>query len=279
MPNNKFKTHFSSVSSKEVVIESNQKGNNVRLVVEDKNIRFKNLQTGEILFSIDSHNRDVLLNKIKFTDGTSLDSASSLADIDIEAAQVFLLKTNKIFFKYDTDDNPVANQEIEFTFYTANIIDATPTISINPSDKGISLSQGGDSYILTAAEFDKAQADNITISVTIAGITDSVTIYKVQDGKTALQGGLTNPVTVLQGDSNGDVTNIADLLALEGGTFVVFKDGQEITGNSRLQYSVESSTLTEGLTASIGQSGIYSISSFDTDEERHPVCDQTLHGV
>lgn len=224
---------------------------------------------------IDPINNEIFTSKIKFADGSSFDSAINLDDINIESAQVFLLKTNKIFFKYDTNGNPLPDQVITLKFDTSNIIDVNPSnISFVPAiEEPPILSGEGNTRTITVEQFELFNSNEVEISVTIGGITDSVTIYKVQDGVTYLQGGLSNPATFLQStyDSSGNIfiENLSEILSLQGGKFYVFKDGQDVTNDPRITYreSTDDAT-TEGLTVSIdSDTGVYTITSFDPTKE------------
>lgn len=224
---------------------------------------------------IDPINNEIFTSKIKFADGSSFDSAINLDDINIESAQVFLLKTNKIFFKYDTNGNPLPDQVITLKFDTSNIIDVNPSnISFVPAiEEPLILSGEGNTRTITVEQFELFNSNEVEISVTIGGITDSVTIYKVQDGVTYLQGGLSNPATFLQStyDSSGNIfiENLSEILSLQGGKFYVFKDGQDVTNDPRITYreSTDDAT-TEGLTVSIdSDTGVYTITSFDPTKE------------
>lgn len=268
------KEKFRSIETNELVMAT--RSGSVRLSTDDSGkIKFGAITAPGVseAFVIDPINNEVRASKIKFPDGSSFDSAINLDDINLERTSIFLLKANKIFFKYDGNGNAIPDQTITLTFDTDNIIDLTPTIEFVPSIADPPTLSGTENTLtFTVEQFELFNSDEVEIKVTIGNIADSVTIYKVQDGVTYLQGGLTNPVSVLQTtyDSNGNVIieNKSEVLAAQGGRFVIFKDGQDITGNPRITYRLSTDApVTDGLDVTIDSDGYYKITSFDETKE------------
>lgn len=205
-------------------------------------------------------------------------TAADLGSYLEQAENTLQLKANKIFFKYDGDDKPVPGQQIEITIVKGDSVAGNPALSVNPSNKGIALSQAApDRYLLTVSEFNKAEAESIEITATVAvtggTLTDSVTIFKAKDGMNSLVGGLTNPFVAIQVNGSGAVQgNLQEILADAGGVFTVLKGTEDLTGDSsRITYSIE--TVPEAFldeenepTVAINASGIYSFTGFNIDE-------------
>jgi hypothetical protein len=258
--------------------------NEVKLKLQTKNkiIGIKTDNSGNIIFgnidgsgvqnafSIDTVNNKIKTSRIQFSDGTYLDTAAGLRNNNILS-----IKANKLFFKYDSNGIPMPDQTIEITIERDTSISSGPlsfSFSPNPSNDIELSSSGNNIWNLNLSEFQKANSDTLLITATADAYTDSVSIFKARDGINAIVGGLTNPTLTIPVETNGtiDGLKLASLLAGAGGTYVVYKAGEEITGDtSKVDYSVETSTLTEGLSISIADTGIYTINSFDiVNEER-----------
>ena len=162
------------------------------------------------------------------------------------------------------------NQTIEIKVEKTSDVTSPIVFSFSPNpSNNISLAQvNSTTWNLSVSEFQKANSETLLITATAGSKTDSFSVFKTTDGIDALAGGLTNPLVALPIAADGtiDNTQLTSYLNSAGGQFVVFKGGEELTGDSsKVSYSIFSST--EGLSISIGSDGVYTVSSFDVAEE------------
>ena len=88
---------------------------------------------------------------------------------------------------------------------------------------------------------------------------DTVSIFAVQDGQSAVTGFLTNESHTVATDTSGDGASFSGA----GGTFKVFYGNQDITGNAKVTFSAATGT---NLSGSINaSSGVYTLSNLTAD--------------
>jgi hypothetical protein len=102
------------------------------------------------------------------------------------ARTVVLSSTSQLFY-YDTNDDIVAGQTITFTANTQNCAGDYTWAITSPSGGTVRAftSGGGTSdstATLSGADFDSWAQDDVLVSVTRSGVTDSVELFKVHDG-------------------------------------------------------------------------------------------------
>ena len=106
--------------------------------------------------------------------------------------------------------------------------------------------------------------DSVTVQMSWAGISDSITIVKVREGAAGTNGAdavvglLTNESHVVQTAADGSGGSFGSA----GGTFKVFDGLTDNTGAGSVAYSVLSSS---GVTISIASTGVYTVSGLSAD--------------
>jgi hypothetical protein len=116
------------------------------------------------------------------------------------------------------------------------------------------LTGSGNSRTLAYANM---TSDNVTVTVTWDGQTDSVSIAKVREGSDAYNGLLTNEAATVSATAGGTVSSFA----AAGGEFRVWLGASELT--TGVVYSVVSSS---GVTIAINSSsGVYTVSAMSAD--------------
>lgn len=114
----------------------------------------------------------------------------------------------------------------------------------------------GNTRTLTVAQFSTAQY--ATISATLSGHSDQITVVRLRDGAAAVAGLLTNESVALAADNAGTVGSFATA----GGVFAVWDGTTNVTG-AGVTYSVVSSS---GVTITINSAtGAYSVSAMSAD--------------
>lgn len=177
-------------------------------------------------------------------------STPSVFSQDTPAAKTLSISSTAQVFTFNSVLQPDPTiQTITFTANTQNI-SSDITWSSNP----VGLVSGtGTSKQLTVANF--GTNSSVYVQATSEGITDSITIVKVQDGVGGLSGSLTNESHSVPADSTGVViggfTNA-------GGTFEVYRGSEVVTSSAA--FSIVAPATKNGLTISINSLGVYSLS-------------------
>lgn len=150
---------------------------------------------------------------------------------------------------------------ITFTALAQNL-EGAPSFSVTAGTA--TLAGSGSTRTLAYADM---ASDSATITMTWAGISDSITVVKVRegadgtdgiDGDDAVVGLLTNESHVVQTAADGSGGSFGSA----GGTFKVFLGLLDRTGAVAVAYSVASSS---GVTISIASTGIYTVSGMSAD--------------
>lgn len=164
-----------------------------------------------------------------------------------------------------------ASQTISFTANLQNLsgtadFTATAYTSANGNLGTITLGGTTNTRTLTNALFTTyANTAYVTVSATLSGFTDSITVVRLQaggkgdPGNDAVVGFLTNEAVTLAADNGGAVSDFAPA----GGTFKVFQGLTDRTTGANTAYTVSSSS---GATVAINATtGVYSVSAMSAD--------------
>ncbi len=192
----------------------------------------------------------------------------------ISAPVVLSLTASAQVFTYDGNNAAApTNQTITLTANKQN----TSSAVVFSSTPAITMTGTGDSRTIAVADFTALGVSSVTITATVDGISDKVSIVKIKDGATgasgtAVTGFLTNEAMVVSAASNGTGYSLASA----GGTFKVFSGLTDVTTSSA--FSITGGTAgggnvtktQNGLTLTISQTtGAYTLSgaSWTTDVE------------
>lgn len=161
----------------------------------------------------------------------SSEFASSIRLLSTSVRDLTLVASSQTF-KYDTSGalNP-ATQSITFTANSVNLSGAPSFTAVNNSGVSVTLNVTGNVATLTSTAF--GSATSVEVTVTQGGLTDKVTVYRLQDGAAGQTGAggivgyLTNPYINVPADSTGGTTTAS--YANATGTFQVFQGTTDIT--------------------------------------------------
>ncbi len=140
---------------------------------------------------------------------------------------------------------------ITFTAQAQNL-SGSPTFSVT---SGGILS--GTGLTRTLAYSDMA-AESVTVTMTWADITDTITVTKVRQGGNAITALLTNESHTVATAADGS----GGSYATAGGRFMVYDGSTDMTGTAAVAYSVPSSS---GVSISIASTGIYTVTGMSAD--------------
>ena len=128
----------------------------------------------------------------------------------------------------------------------------------------VSINSGNGIYSVNSMSADTGTADfTATIPAATAGtasnvvLTKTYTISRAKGAAPGFEGSLTSESDSFTADVNGNVSSTD--LANAGGTFVVKKDGVDVSSNSNVTFAAANAS---GMTASINNNGVYTVSAF-----------------
>lgn len=191
-------------------------------------------------------------------------------------AKLLYLTATAETMNFDADDNPKTTQTITISAKLQNVtgtatFKAIPYIG-NAAQTEITLGGSGNDRTLTSAQWTNKQWTMIAITATLNGLTDTLSIVKVNDGKEGepgrdgedgndaqevFSGYLSNEAIILPANASGTVSDFSKA----NGSFVTYLGQNQLT--SGVAYSLVSQT---GITASINATtGVYSVSAASAD--------------
>lgn len=138
-------------------------------------------------------------------------------------AKAFGLTSDSLSFSYDAQGNLKSNATIKIDSWRQNTT-ATPTwTAVN--EKGTNVSLGGTTTnkTLTTAQF--GSSEWVKITATCDGMSDTITVVRLQDGTNAMTGYLTNESVLVNSNMFGYIQNWEGT----GGSFKVFYGTLDIT--------------------------------------------------
>lgn len=164
-----------------------------------------------------------------------------------ETAKNLRLAATAQSFHFNGDGDPFPeNQVITFTASANNLV-GSPTFSTTPS---VTLSGSGDSRTLSVLNF--GSHPMVKVTATQGGITDEITVVRLEDGATVVSGYLTNETHVVATTASGENFQMdgAEILGA-GGRFKVYKGILDIT--SQCTYDIQTDRVYWSLTESAGE--------------------------
>ena len=166
------------------------------------------------------------------------------------SAKAFALTSDSLSFSFDTSGNLKSNGTIKIDSWRQNTTAAITWTAKNQAGSTITLGGTATNKTITSAQF--GSSEYVTVTATCDGITDSITIVRLQDGVNSLVGYLTNEAANLSCNSYGFVQNWDGTT----GNFKVFYGTVDVT--SQCTFGVEDKS---NLNGNIGSSGYYAPSA------------------
>lgn len=165
-------------------------------------------------------------------------------------AKAFALTSDSLSFSFDTSGNLKSNGTIKIDSWRQNTTAAITWTAKNQAGSNITLGGTATNKTITSAQF--GSSEYVTVTATCDGITDSITIVRLQDGVNSLVGYLTNEAANLSCNSYGFVQNWDGTT----GNFKVFYGTVDVT--SQCTFGVEDKS---NLNGNIGSTGYYAPSA------------------
>jgi hypothetical protein len=193
------------------------------------------------------------------------DGANGVDGDDGVNAQLLTLTSTSQTITFDGNGaaNP-ASQTISFTAVLQNVtgtatFTATAFNAAGTSLGAITLGGSGNTRTLTNAQFTGfANTQYVTVTASLSGLSDTVTVVRLADGLNNITGFLTNESVTLAASSTGVVSDFSTAT----GTFNVFRGLSAVT--TGVTYSIVGTPT--GITGTINSStGAYSISAMSAD--------------
>lgn len=180
------------------------------------------------------------------------------------AGRYLILSASATQFTYDGHGQPApAGQSITLTVKTSRLDSYVPSwtaTAYNASGQVLlpapTLGGTGATRTLTVADF--GAADHVEITASQGGKSDTVTIARAKDGKSAVHGSLTKASAMLATDSDGNGYSLADA----AGTFEVLEGEVYKSNSGQVAFSAP---YTDGMVVDIDASGNYSVTSLTAD--------------
>ena len=180
-------------------------------------------------------------------------------------ANLLYLSVSNNVIVFDANDVAFPNQRISIVAKLQNIsgtatFKAIPYINATAQPE-IALSGSGNDRYISGENWDKRWT-SLSVTATIGGLSDQITIYKISevkgaDGKNTIIGILTNESITISADANGNVPDFTKAT----GTFQIY-DGIALVDPKNVTYAVQTQT---GATATIGTDGVYRVTAMSAD--------------
>lgn len=171
-------------------------------------------------------------------------------------AKAFALTSDSLSFSFDTSGNLKSNGTIKIDSWRQNTTAAITWTAKNQAGSNITLGGTATNKTITSAQF--GSSEYVIVTATCDGISDSITIVRLQDGVNSLVGYLTNEAANLSCNSYGFVQNWDGTT----GNFKVFYGTVDVT--SQCTFGVEDKS---NLNGNIGSSGYYAPSAMPNGME------------
>ena len=183
-------------------------------------------------------------------------------------------------FKYDAvgAESP-ASQSITFTATGQNLENSTISWSTSPS---VTLTGSGSTRTMDWSAFDGNEAVTVTATADGAEVSDSYTVYKVQNGLNGLSVVLTNDSHVFAANSNGKIQSAdyagsgTDVEVYVGGDAVLY-DGVG-TADNRFNVTASGTDITPGSKSDGGDHAVFAAASSFADSDDRASIDFTISG-
>jgi len=142
------------------------------------------------------------------------------------AAKTLRLSATSQVFKYNSAGVALSGQSITFTALGQNLAGSTFSFTTNPSVK--SQNTTTNTFTLNPTEFGTNQS--VEVTVTRDGLSDHITVIKVQDGNNAIGYTMSNPAHTMSANVSGVVSSYAG----SGGQIKVYDGVSELTFHTTL---------------------------------------------
>lgn len=175
-----------------------------------------------------------------------------------EDAQALFLTADAQIFKAD-QDNTITSGDITLEAFLQNLSGTITWTAKNQSNNDITLTGTGSTRTLTAANF--GASDWVKITVSLGGLSDSITIVRVKEGSNAIVGFLTNESHNVPCDSDGsnpDFTGASSILK-------IFRGNTQETSGWSCSWSLITGTATGQASTTTLTNDTITIQSLSTD--------------
>jgi len=175
-----------------------------------------------------------------------------------EDAELIYLTASSQIFKAD-QDNTITSGDITLEAFLQNLSGTITWTAKNQSNNDITLTGTGSTRTLTAANF--GASDWVKITVSLGGLSDSITIVRVKEGSNAIVGFLTNESHNVPCDSDGsnpDLTGASSILK-------IFRGNTQETSGWSCSWSLITGTATGQVSTTTLTNDTITIQSLSTD--------------
>ena len=167
-------------------------------------------------------------------------------------AKAFALTSDSLSFSFDTNGNLKSNGTIKIDSWRQNTSAAITWTAKNQAGANISLGGTATNKTITSAQF--GSSDYVTVAATCDGMTDTITIVRLQDGVNSLVGYLTNESASILCNPYGFIQNWNGT----NGYFKVFYGTVDVTSQCTFGVEVVGGVdQKENLNGNINSSGYY----------------------